>query len=188
MTADGEEGFFLRSCRLALLSACPPACLPPSAADINEAKGKELKVVTRTCVQEGMSSVIKNVAVAGATGNTGPTVIQTLVASGFEVTALTRSTANAKLRLGPDVKIVEVDYLSHDSLVSALRGNDAVVVCGVGMYASALTRALPHLVDIYFGADICESFNSGCPSRPISSTRPLRRVCHASFPPTLRAT
>ena len=80
-----------------------------------------------------MSTLIKNVAVAGATGNTGPTVIKTLTASGFEVTALTRSTANAKSLLGPGVKIIEVDYLSHESLVFALRGNEAVVVCGVGM-------------------------------------------------------
>jgi uncharacterized protein YbjT (DUF2867 family) len=81
-----------------------------------------------------MPIVIKNVAVAGATGNTGPTIIKTLSASGFEVIALTRSAADAKSLLGPDVRIVEVDYLSHDSLVSALRGNDAVIVCGVGMY------------------------------------------------------
>lgn len=81
-----------------------------------------------------MSSVIKTVAIAGATGNTGPTVIKTLSACGFEVTALTRSIANAKALLGPNLKIIEVDYLSHDSLLSALRDNDALVVCGVGMY------------------------------------------------------
>jgi len=82
-----------------------------------------------------MSLPIRNVAVAGPIGNTGPTVIKTLFASGFEVTALTRSIAKAKPLLGPSIKVVEVDYLSHDSLVSALRGIDAVVVCGVGMYA-----------------------------------------------------
>jgi uncharacterized protein YbjT (DUF2867 family) len=80
-----------------------------------------------------MSLLIKKVAVAGATGNIGPTVVKTLSASGFDVTALTRSTARTESLLDPDIKTVEVDYLSHDSLVSALRGNDAVVVCGVGM-------------------------------------------------------
>ena len=82
-----------------------------------------------------MSAPIRKVAVAGATGNTGPTVIQTLHTAGFDVTALTRSAAKTKSLLGPEIKVVEVDYLSHDSLVTALRGNDAVVVCGVGMYA-----------------------------------------------------
>ena len=81
-----------------------------------------------------MSSPIKSVAVAGATGNTGPTVVKVLAAAGFLVTALTRSPEKAKSLLDPHTKVVEVDYLSHDSLVSALRGNDAVVVCGVGMY------------------------------------------------------
>ena len=83
-----------------------------------------------------MPRPIRKVVVAGATGNTGPILIKTLSAAGFQVTALTRSTAKAKAILHPDVKIVEVDYLSHNSLVSALRGSDAVVVCGIGMYAS----------------------------------------------------
>ena len=83
-----------------------------------------------------MSNPIKIVAVAGPNGNTGPTVIKTLADSGFEVTALTRSIATTKPLHGLDIRIVEVDYLSHDSLVSALTGFDAVVVCGVGMYLS----------------------------------------------------
>ena len=82
-----------------------------------------------------MSAPNRKVAVAGATGNTGPTVIKTLHTSGFEVTALTRSAEKTKSLLGPEIKVVEVDYLSHNSLVLALRGHDAVVVCGVGMYA-----------------------------------------------------
>ncbi|MCJ1397125.1 hypothetical protein MMC11_000317 [Xylographa trunciseda] len=108
-----------------------------------------------------MSSLIKKVAVAGATGNTGPTVIKTLSASGFEVTALTRSTAKAKSLLSFDVKIVEVDYLSHDSLVSALRGSDAIVVCGVGMLPeqinlidAAIAAGVPRFLPADFGGDL----------------------------------
>ncbi|KAH6718430.1 hypothetical protein BKA61DRAFT_599606 [Leptodontidium sp. MPI-SDFR-AT-0119] len=97
---------------------------------------------------------IQTVAVAGATGNTGPTVIRTLIASGFKVTALTRSAAKTTAALGPEAKVIEVDYLSQDSLVSALQGIDAVVVCGVGMLpeqtnliaasiTSGVTRFLP---------------------------------------------
>jgi len=82
---------------------------------------------------------IKKVAVAGPNGNTGPTVVKTLVASGFEVTAVTRSLAKTRDLLGPDIDIIEVDYLSQDSLVSALRGIDAVVVCGVGYAVTAPT-------------------------------------------------
>jgi uncharacterized protein YbjT (DUF2867 family) len=85
-----------------------------------------------------MSSTIKKVAVAGLNRNTGPAIIKALSAAGFEVTALTRSLEKTKQVLGPDINILEVDYLSHDSLVSALKGIDAVVVCGAGMYV------LPH--------------------------------------------
>lgn len=80
-----------------------------------------------------MSSTIKKVAVAGPNGNTGPAIVKALLASGFEVTALTRSISKTQQVLGSDIKILEVDYLSHDSLVSALKDIDAVVVCGVGM-------------------------------------------------------
>ena len=82
-----------------------------------------------------MSAPIRKVAVAGATGNTGPTVVEILHTSGFEITALTHYAEMTKSLLGPEIKVIEVDYLSYDSLVSALRGHDAVIVCGVGMYA-----------------------------------------------------
>ena len=83
---------------------------------------------------------IRSVAVAGATGNTGPTVTKAIIDAGFKVTAFTRSTAKIQALAGLDVKIVEVNYLSHESLVSALQGIDAVVVCGVGMYVQSLCR------------------------------------------------
>ncbi|KAH7372147.1 hypothetical protein BKA64DRAFT_689191 [Cadophora sp. MPI-SDFR-AT-0126] len=76
---------------------------------------------------------IHSVAIAGATGNTGPTVTKALIDAGFKVTALTRSATKTQALADLGIKIVEVDYLSHESLVSALRGIDAVVVCGVGM-------------------------------------------------------
>lgn len=77
---------------------------------------------------------LQSVAVAGATGNTGPTVVKALIDAGFKVTALTRSASKIQAIAGLDINIVEVDYLSHESLVSALQGIDAVVVCGVGMF------------------------------------------------------
>jgi uncharacterized protein YbjT (DUF2867 family) len=85
-----------------------------------------------------MPSEIHNVVVAGVTGNTGPTVVKTLSASGFQVTAFTRvgSASKATSMVEPGIRVVEVDYHSHESLVFALKGIDAVVVCGVGMYAN----------------------------------------------------
>ncbi|PVH75683.1 NAD(P)-binding protein [Cadophora sp. DSE1049] len=108
-----------------------------------------------------MPPIIKSVAVAGATGNTGPTVVKTLVDSGFKVTALTRSASKTDTLSGLDVKIVEVDYLSHESLVSALQGIDAVVVCGVGMLPeqtnlidASIASSVRHFLPADFASDL----------------------------------
>ena len=59
-----------------------------------------------------------------ATGNLGPTIAEALADAGFEVTALSRSSAH---KLDSRVKVQVVDYTSRDSLVSALSGQDAIV-------------------------------------------------------------
>lgn len=60
-----------------------------------------------------------------ATGNLGPSIVQQLVAAGFQVTALTRKGGSHTFPAG--VFADEVDYDSVDSLVAALRGHDAVI-------------------------------------------------------------
>ncbi|KAJ5683387.1 hypothetical protein N7462_006552 [Penicillium macrosclerotiorum] len=71
---------------------------------------------------------IKTVAIAGGSGSLGGPIIKDLVSSGFEVTALIRLESASKPTSFPSaVKQVTVDYESHDSLVSALQGIDAVV-------------------------------------------------------------
>lgn len=75
-----------------------------------------------------MSSKITKVALAGATGNLGPAILDQLLVAGFQVTALTRANNGGAARSFPAaVKVAPVDYDSLDSLVSALRGQDAVV-------------------------------------------------------------
>ncbi|EGU73298.1 hypothetical protein FOPG_18697 [Fusarium oxysporum f. sp. conglutinans race 2 54008] len=68
---------------------------------------------------------IKNVAVAGASGNIGEPVVEALLAAGFHVTALARESSSATFPPGVDVK--RVDYDSVESLKSALQDQDAVV-------------------------------------------------------------
>ncbi|KAI0401994.1 NAD(P)-binding protein [Xylaria palmicola] len=83
-------------------------------------------------------SDIKTVAIAGATGNLGPAVLEQVVAAGFDVTVLTRQ--DTSLSLPPSVRVVEVDYDSLESLTSALRGQDAVVsVVGAAALAKQTT-------------------------------------------------
>ncbi|KAI1327280.1 NAD(P)-binding protein [Xylariaceae sp. FL0255] len=71
-------------------------------------------------------SAIRKVAIAGATGNLGPTILRQVVDAGFEVTVLTR-TEGSSPKLQPYIKVEVVDYDSLDSLVHALRGQDALV-------------------------------------------------------------
>lgn len=71
-------------------------------------------------------STIKTVALAGASGNLGPAILNALLAAGtFDVTILTREGSNAKFP--PGAKVVSVNYSSKESLTNAFRGQDAVV-------------------------------------------------------------
>ena len=72
-----------------------------------------------------MSIPIRTVAVAGASGNLGPAILNQLLAAGFTVTALTR--ADSRSTFPSAVKVVPVDYDSLESLTAALKGQDALV-------------------------------------------------------------
>lgn len=65
------------------------------------------------------------VAIAGATGNVGPAVLDQLSQAGFELTVLTRKDSNSNVHKG--AKVVKVDYESLDDLKQALSGHDVVV-------------------------------------------------------------
>ncbi|MCJ1426140.1 hypothetical protein MMC29_004042 [Sticta canariensis] len=70
-------------------------------------------------------SSIHQVALAGATGNLGPAILNALLDAGFKVTVLTRKSSTHKF---PDsVTAIPVDYDSLDSLTNALQGQDAVI-------------------------------------------------------------
>lgn len=70
---------------------------------------------------------IQKVAVIGASGAVGKPIIQALLnAKKFEVTALTRESSNSTFPEG--VRVIKTEY-SHDKLVDAFRGQDAVLSC-----------------------------------------------------------
>ncbi|KAF7904736.1 hypothetical protein EAF00_002070 [Botryotinia globosa] len=70
-------------------------------------------------------SEITKVALAGASGNLGPAILDQLIKAGFQVTVLTRQSSTHKFPSPVTVK--EVDYDSLESLTNALTGQDAVV-------------------------------------------------------------
>ncbi|KAH8588342.1 hypothetical protein B0O99DRAFT_639549 [Bisporella sp. PMI_857] len=72
------------------------------------------------------SWTIKNVTVVGANSTIGAPIVEALLANGaFNVSALSRSDSSAKFPSGVEVK--KADYTSHNSLVEALKGQDAVI-------------------------------------------------------------
>ncbi|KAI1126864.1 hypothetical protein F5Y10DRAFT_203574 [Nemania abortiva] len=70
-------------------------------------------------------SILTKVALAGATGNLGPAILDHLLKAQFHVTVLTRQGSIHELPESVTIKLV--DYDSIDSLSSALQGQDAVV-------------------------------------------------------------
>ncbi|CAJ0545128.1 Ff.00g086010.m01.CDS01 [Fusarium sp. VM40] len=73
-----------------------------------------------------MAPTIKNVALAGATGQLGSRILTALVNLGhFNITILTRNAAPTSFPEGVITR--EVDYTSTESLVDAIRGQDAVI-------------------------------------------------------------
>ncbi len=69
---------------------------------------------------------INNVAIVGATGNSGSYMTKSLLEQGKNVTAITRTDSTAKPPAGVTVK--QVDYNDQSSIVEALRGQDAFII------------------------------------------------------------
>lgn len=98
-----------------------------------------------------------------ATGNFGPSIVSALVTAGFTVTALSRSGSTSKLP--SEVKVVEVNYDSHDSLVTALKGQD-VFISAVPNHGdqpklidAAIAAGVKRFLPSEFGSDIAGNEN-----------------------------
>jgi hypothetical protein len=88
-----------------------------------------------------MTTPIRTVALAGATGNLGPAILSQLLAANFTVTVLTRQKSSPST-FPPTVKVAAVDYTSLDSLTTALRGQDAVVSTLASLAIDVQTRLI----------------------------------------------
>ncbi|PVH79992.1 NAD(P)-binding protein [Cadophora sp. DSE1049] len=86
-------------------------------------------------------SSIKNVVLAGASGNLGPAILHALLDCGkFNVTVLTRK--ESKATFPSAAKVVKVDYSSLESLTSAFQGQDAVISTLSALVLSDQTRMI----------------------------------------------
>jgi uncharacterized protein YbjT (DUF2867 family) len=105
-------------------------------------------------------TTIKNVALIGASGNLGPSILNAFLANGsFNVTVISRESSTATFPSG--VKVIKTDY-SSNSLVSAFEGQDAVVsIAGPGQLSdqqqyidAAIAAGVKRFMPSEFGSDI----------------------------------
>ena len=116
-------------------------------------------------------SIIRTVAVAGASGTVGKPVVQGLFAAGFTVTALSRSDSKSTFPSG--VKVANVDYNSVGDLTSALKDHDALVCT---LSAAVGLEQQYNLVEAAFAAGVKRILPSefGCDqSKPPASQLPV---------------
>ncbi|KAK9415705.1 putative Bifunctional pinoresinol-lariciresinol reductase [Seiridium unicorne] len=113
---------------------------------------------------------IKNVALVGATGNLGPSVLEALLKTkDFNITVLKR--AESKSKLPASVKVKVVDFEDEASLVAALKGQDAVVsTLGTPGFAlqtrlidAAASAGVKRFIPSEFGSDTANPKNSKLP-------------------------
>jgi NAD(P)-dependent dehydrogenase (short-subunit alcohol dehydrogenase family) len=102
---------------------------------------------------------IKTVALAGASGQIGTTVMRALLDANFTVTVLTRPDSTSTFP--PGVKVEKVDYDDTEHLTTILKGEDALV-CTLGYAAmlkqiplidSAIAAGVHRIIPSNFGAD-----------------------------------
>lgn len=116
-----------------------------------------------------MSSVTK-VALAGATGNLGPAILNQLVNDGFKVTVLTRKSSTHSFP--SSVTVISVDYDSLDSLTNALKGQEAVIstlapaaIATQLLLVEAAAKAhVRRFIPSEFG---CDTLNEKCRALPV---------------------
>jgi nucleoside-diphosphate-sugar epimerase len=115
-------------------------------------------------------SAIKNVTVTGAAGSLGEVVLNKLISSGkFNIQVLRRN--GSKSTFPSDVKVVDVDFESLDSLKAALTGQDAVVstvgapgVLGQTLlFDAAAAAGVKRVLPSEFGSDLDQPSNRSLP-------------------------
>ena len=106
----------------------------------------------------------QKIAIAGATGNLGPTIVKSLVDAGFEVTILSQSGNTSSLP--SSVKTIKVDYSSQESLVAALKGQDAFVSTipkhdqQPALIDAAIAAGIKRFIPSEFGSNIAGNANT----------------------------
>lgn len=93
---------------------------------------------------------IRNVAIVGAAGHQGSHIVDHLLKTGTHiVTAITRENSSTTFAQGIQTK--KVNYDSQDSIVAALRGQDALIIT---MNVRAPKETVVKLIEAAAAADV----------------------------------
>lgn len=99
-----------------------------------------------------------NIAVVGATGNLGPSIVQALAAANFRITILSQS--GKATNLPSSVTVQKVDYTSPESVTAALQGIDALVSMHpkqeeqIPLIDAAIAAGVKRIIPSDFGSDV----------------------------------
>ncbi|KAL3476179.1 NAD(P)-binding protein [Aspergillus californicus] len=119
------------------------------------------------------------IALAGATGNLGMPILTTLLASGYNVTVLSRINGNSsKLTPHSNLTIKEVDFTSVPSLTTALQSSSAEIVisclatlaigCQNPLIDASVAAGVKRFIPAEFGMD---SLNPLCVALPVCAPK-----------------
>lgn len=103
---------------------------------------------------------IRKVAMVGASGRLGPSVLKQLLDASFEMTVLNR--ASSKATYPPSVRVVTIpDNLNVDDLADALEGQDALVITLAGTKREESIRLVDAAIKARVRRVIPADFGSG---------------------------
>ncbi|OJK02121.1 hypothetical protein ASPACDRAFT_58494 [Aspergillus aculeatus ATCC 16872] len=129
------------------------------------------------------------VAIAGASGNLGPSIVQALVDAGIEVTVLTRQDSNKTID-NNKVKVIPVDYDSRESLETALQGQDVVVdsrailpsESTIRLIDAAIAAGVTRFIPSEFGTDTLNPLNEALPvfANKVAPRKYLEQIAQTS--------
>ncbi|KAL2864399.1 aromatic alcohol reductase [Aspergillus lucknowensis] len=112
---------------------------------------------------------LKNIVLAGVSGNLGPAILAAVAAAPFTVTVFTRPGSHQTVPDG--VKVVEVDYTSTANLTKNLTGIDAVVstipptaaAAQTALIHAAVAAGVSRFLPSEFGSDLDNPLNRAVP-------------------------
>ncbi|KAJ6333260.1 hypothetical protein OIU77_009178 [Salix suchowensis] len=108
---------------------------PPKFHSLKSIKMEGANEITREA-KENVNQTKRKIFVAGATGRTGKSIVEQLLAKGFEVKAGVRDLAKARATFskhGPSLQMVIADVTEgSDKLVQAIGDDSEAVICATG--------------------------------------------------------